>query len=437
MRSSKINNLYFYTVLALLGATVFYFNQFHLNQDYIYYNHILPIAENLLKGLGYTGFGQREVFYPMWGYVFLQLPGVTFGFPEAWTLILQYFLAILGIMVFYKLFELQKKFSHLLLFIPYLALCSLKTPDGIVATLLIFYLYNLKLLNERKQLKFLIFAGLIIGAIVNTRTEYIYLPLFQLSIFIFFKKDKIISLKNYLVISSIMVISLFPWAIRSETTTGEWRLTSSNGGAVAYISLGQLPNNAWRILPTDSTAYQIAKNYGIKDPFSPEADKIFKELTFKAISEHPLEFAKKMAFNSTNFFTGGVYTGEYGNFFIGKKERTKIDEKINKESNKINQFLALLRLESYASIPILIEKSIQLLFLIFFLWITLNSFVSYTKILINKKFVDDLQFNLFIILLYKILLIAAIQYEYRHTTGVYLIILGMFLYFQEKSQLNK
>lgn len=437
MVNSKYYIIFFYAILALLGIAVFYFNQFHLNQDYIYYNHILPIAVNILNGAGYVDQNFVPSFYPMWGYVFLQLPGVALGIPEVWTLAFQFIFAITGIVVFYKLFDLQEKIVHIPLFLPYFALSSIKTADGIVATLIIFYLFQLKLYEKNKKTKYLIYAGLIIAAIVNLRTEYIYLPLFQLAIYLIFKKDKIFTLKNHIAIVIIMLFSLIPWAARSAIVTGEWRFTSSNGGAVVYISLGQLPNNAWRISPVDSTAYGIARSYGIDDPFSPAANKIFKELTYKAILEHPLEFAKKMGFNTVKFFTGGVYTGEYANFFISKSERTKIDQKINKENNKLKQFLLLLEFETKSSIPLFIEKIIQITFLLVFLLIIIKSFVLFSKKIIKYKFVSNFELNLTIIVLYKILLIAAIQYEYRHTTGIYLIIFGMSLYFQERKNIQQ
>lgn len=414
--------LLFSFITIILASNVFYFNSQHLNQDFIFYNHILPIAKNLVSASGYLDIYGAPAFYPMWGYVFLQVPGVLLGFPEFWTLSFQFALSLLGILFFYKLFNLIPKLWHIPLFLPYFALCSIKTADGIVAALFIFYAYFFKIYFENKNLKHLLLASIILAFIVNLRSEYIYFPFFQLFLLLLLIKDRIIITKSSLIIICVTFISLLPWAIRSQIITNELRFTSSNGGAVMYISLGQLPNNAWGIVPVDSTAYSIAGSHDISDPFSHKADKIFKQMSINAIKEHPFEFFQKMLHNTVKFFTNGLYTGEYANFFIGKTKRAQIDDIINQSKGKLNQLKTLFNFPTALFLPIAVEKILQITFTMIFLIINIILLISFFRNSLNYQTLLILS-----IIIFKILIIAVIQYEYRHTTGVYLLILGLFL----------
>lgn len=434
MSNNLQNRILFYILLALFAFAIFFFNQNHLNQDTIYLKHILPIAENVLRGEGYTNTAGEPAFYPIWGYVFLQIPGVILDLPQLWTLFIQFCFSILGIILFYKIFEIKEKYWHIPFFLPFFALCSIKTADGLASILLIAYSYNVIVYFKTKEIKNLYYSGLALAILVNFRSEYVYLPIFQILFFLFFIKNRLKYLKINAILFIIGFVAMLPWAIRSYLITDKIRFNSSNGGAVMYISLGQLPQNKWGISPTDSTAYTIAAANGIDDPFSPEADLLFQQLTKKAILENPLEFIKKMGYNAIKVFTNGVYTGEYANYFLGKELRAQVDNNINIKTNKIEQIKTLINLPSDQSIPLILEKFIQMLFLpIFFvLMIFLLNYLSFSKS--NN---DETLLIIVMIILYKILLISLIQYEYRHATGFYLFVLGVFLLRNRKKKIKE
>ncbi len=346
MSSNLQNGKVFYFLLAFFAFAIFFFNQNHLNQDTIYFKHILPIAENLLKGEGYTNVAGKTAFYPIWGYVFLQIPGIIMGSPQFWTLFIQFCASILGVVLFYKLFEIKEKYWHILFFLPYFALCSIKTADGLVSILLIAYSYFFVAYFSTKEIRNLHYLWFVLAVLVNLRSEYIYLPLFQTLFFFIYFKNRLKYFKINAILLTIAFVAMLPWAIRSYAINQEVRFNSSNGGAVMYISLGQLPQNKWGITPTDSTAYAIAAANGIDDPFTPEADKLFQQLTKEAISGNSFEFIKKMAYNAIKVFANGVYTGEYANYFLGKGLRSQIDSRLNLYQNKIEQLKYLSNLPS-------------------------------------------------------------------------------------------
>jgi len=426
MSSNLQNRKLYYFLLAFFAFAVFFFNQNHLNQDTIYIKHILSIAENVFKGAGYTNEAGKSEFYPIWGYVFLQLPGLIVGFPHLWTLFVQFCAAIIGLVLFYKLFEIKEKYWHIPLFLPYFALCSIKTADGLASILLIAYAYNFVAFVKTEELRKLVYSGLVLAVLVNLRSEYLYLPLFQTLFFFICFKNRLKYAKMNAILITITFAAILPWAIRSYAINQEVRFNSSNGGAVMYISLGQLPQNKWGIAPTDSTAYAIAAANGIDDPFSPEADKLFKRLTQEAILNNPFEFIKKMAYNATKVFTNGVYTGEYANFFLGKSVRSEIDRKINLYQSKIEQIRYLFNLPTNRSVPLLLEKFIQMVFAPIFFSLMIYQLYTFA---IRKSRQNKIIMIVGMIIIFKILIISLIQYEYRHSTGFYLLLFGVFVYF--------
>jgi hypothetical protein len=83
---------------------------------------------------------------------------------------------------------------------------------------------------------------------------------------------------------------------------------SPNSPAVFYISLGQLPNNAWGIEYSDAEAWR-------KSSFAPwERPALFREAAADSILARPLEYAKKCAHNLWRVLGDGVEVGILGNY---------------------------------------------------------------------------------------------------------------------------
>ena len=303
--------------------------------------------------------------------------------------------------------------------LPYIALCSVKWNDAIVAGSLVFYVYFLAKSIKDNNLKSNIIAGLILGVILNLRSEYLGLLLFQFIGIVSIKSVRqSVKLKIHSVIYLTAILTLFPWAIRNYIEFGEMKFSSTNGASVMYISLGQLADNVWGIKAVDNTAFQLAKKHRIADPYSLEGEKVLKEEFVEKVKSEPMEYVKKCASNALAFFIGGVYTGEYGSVLIKKDMRQSIDNKINKAEG-FDKFNVILSQDFYASYPILIEKVILIIYRV--IWLALIVMFFYNLFKMKWDIVILMGIILFT---FKLITIAAIQYEYRHINPIYIFVLG-------------
>ncbi len=420
---TKKRNIYFWTALIIFAAAMFILNRAHVNQQGTYENIFKPIAESLFTGEGYNceELGGGTLFYPMWGYNFLV--GVL-GLQDYLVLIAQFLLCLFSISIFYKMFDLTPRYWHILLFLPFIALMSVKWPDAVVGSLLIFYAYYFIRYLDSRSWKDILISGIVFGVLANFRSEYFFLPLFLILLVVLprFKNRRKTLVSACLAVFAIQLIFLLPWAIRYYNHNGEFKFVSTNGGAVFYISLGQAPDNPWGIVPLDKTAYDIAEREKFDNPYSPKADAYFRSKAKENIAEYPWAYTKKVARNIAKAFTGGVYTGEYANFFIGVDRRLEIEEELAKRGGKEDKLKYVLDLPFKSSFPIAVEKAIQGAFAIIFLAALMIFFASFFKM-------KDQRFRATLavvagMLIYKILSVGLIQYEYRHMNAVYLLIFG-------------
>lgn len=413
----------FMIVLTFVAIAVFLLNINHLSQLFIYSDVMLPLADSILKNGTYSDTSGMPAFYPLWGYSLVLLPGLLLGNNVAYVLVLQCLLALAGVYYFYKLFALETKVWHSILFLPFFAVMSLKVPDSIVAFLVLPYIYFLREYYNTNKVKHLIFASIAIGLAVNFRSEYIYLPIAQLIIQLIFN---IREYKKHLftngILSLTVLLALLPWAVRYYVHNDEISFTASNGGAVMYISLGQLPNNKWNIQPFDSTSYGEASRAGYDSPYSPKADKFFKEKFKKAVADYPDEFLSKALNNFKMIFLRGVYTGEYANLFITPARRLEVNNQLLAYGGTVNQLFALRNYPLSVSLPILVEKSVQFVFMALFPFVILMSLIVVFR---HRK--NPIMLVILAFVLYRMFVISIIQYEYRHTSSFYLPLLGLAL----------
>ncbi|MCK5742690.1 MAG: hypothetical protein KAH48_10765, partial [Chlorobi bacterium] len=274
------------------------------------------------------------------------------------------------------------------------------------------------------QLKLLIINGLLLGIILNFRSEYLYLPIFTafLSILPAFKKYRKRAIISGLVATALAVLLLIPWIVRSYNITDEIHLSATNGGAVMYISLGQLPDNPWGIVPLDETAFDFAEAKDLPHPYSAEADKIFKTETKRLISENPVAFIKKCGHNLLSSLYRGVYIGEFANLAIDFDRRLEINQYIRSQSDLGGKISALLDLPAEESAAIVVEKIIQALFVVIFIVIL----IKFAFLIIKMPNAENKLLLLVLagIIIYKFMIISVIQYEYRHMNAVYMFLLG-------------
>lgn len=398
----------------MFSLAIFFFNSAHINQQLSYENIFLPAAENLISNLSYNYPDLDYVKnYPLWGYSIILMPGVLIGKPNVLILLVQFALTLLIFKGLFKEFALIKSKKNLFLTLPITALMSVKWPDAIVLFLVFYLVVSIYKYNSTKKVKYLIYGALYIGIAYNFRSEFlILLPLMFLGLLLIKKLDR----KYFFLMLSYLLI--LPWGIRNQIETSEFSLSASNGGAVAYISLGQLPNNEWGIKPFDPTAYKIADSLGFKSPYTNDADRYFKSLFWDEVTKKPIEFFKKLAFNSIRFFSGGVYTGEYANLFLDDS-RLEIDAVLN-SAEGLDKIEALVIYGERTLFLISSEKAVQLAFRFIFIILMLRLI---RFIFIKKGDLSPLHIIIFMVLVHKLILVSFIQYEVRHINIIYPFIL--------------
>ncbi|MFH1051731.1 MAG: hypothetical protein V1779_12490 [bacterium] len=283
---------------------------------------------------------------------------------------------------------------------------------------------KLRMTEVNGKWKYMILSGIVLGLILNFRTEYLFMPLVFL-VFISFpqmKGRRKVLFQTTIVSWTIAVIFLLPWAFRAKNISGDLQFTASNSGAVMFLSLGQLPNNKWGIAPYDKTVYDIADSLGYPSPYSYQANTYFNQKSSELIIKHPVEFAKKMGYNFFSIWKGGIYTGEYANYFISENRRNEIDNLINSAKGVFNKINVILNLRVNESISLFFEKALQGIFIpVLFLLMALF-ILSYYK---QKGEYFNIVFLVgAAIILYKIAIVCLVQYEYRHINSIYLFLLG-------------
>lgn len=406
--------------IIIFMLLVYVLNSGHIAQQLVFSEYYVPLTESILNNFEY-GINGKLMTYPMWGYSFFMILGRVFGSYEN-ILVIQFILCFLSIICFYSIFEIKFKKIQFLFLLPYIALCSVKWNDALVASFIIFYIYYLLKAKDNNNFKYNLIAGLMLGVILNLRSEYLIIPVLQILVFIGLKSVRqSVNLKLHSVIYLTACLTLLPWAIRNYIEFDEFKFTSSNGASVMYISLGQLEDNVWNIEAKDNTAFRLARKRGVSDPYSIKGEEVMREEFLERIEEEPTEYLKKCLNNGIRFFTGGVYTGEYGSLLISEGQRQAIDNKINNAegSKKID---VIIEQKFYSSYPILFEKIVLQIYRL--IWLVLIMLFIY---MIFKKEWNLLIGICLIFIIHKLIIVSGIQYEYRHLNSIYLIVLGLAL----------
>ncbi|HYM19416.1 MAG TPA: hypothetical protein VEW28_00255 [Candidatus Kapabacteria bacterium] len=419
----------FWLILGGLAAVVFTCNAAHSNQQIIFFREYVPIATNLLNGSGYSILPHQPVLYPMWGYSLLTVLALTTGYSLIFLGIFQAILSLVTIRAFYRLFRLEKKYWHIPLFIPFITLLSVRWPDAIVASMLVFALMFFVSSIQKSSNKYAFYSGCCLGLICNFRSEYLgLLIILALVMTVSLLRRDIAQMKVTLITVLTSLFLLLPWAIYSYSIDKHVRVAATNGGGVFYISLGQLPNNPWHITHSDSTAFTESHLNGIDDPYSPRGDSLLTSEFVSDIEKFPASFTKKIAYNLLSTVYRGVYTGEFVNITLDSAAREAFLGSIT--SGNISQDIS--RLSEFRFVTIIvfaIQQFIHIFFIPIFDLLILLTIIYCWKYL-RKSFLLKV---VLIVLLYKFALVGLVQYEPRHMNAIYLLVLGTaLLYVQNR-----
>ncbi|MFP4526965.1 MAG: hypothetical protein ACLFQX_00330 [Candidatus Kapaibacterium sp.] len=413
--------------LIAAAIAIFALNWGHVNQQGTFREVLLPAAQNIIDGEGYTHvwFDDAQATYPLWGYSLMLIPDAAAGADGLIALAVQLAMAVIAVNLVYRMFGVRERLWHIPLWLPWLAFMSVRWPDAPAAFFIIAYIYyHLKYIDSEKM-KHMLAAGLMLGLASNFRSDFLYLPGFVIVGALVFDRRRIQQhFVQTIAAYAVMLFLLAPWAIGSKAYTDDFRLTATNGGGVAYISLGQLPGNAWGIAARDETAIKFARSRGIDNPYSARGDSLLKHEFFESIKSSPVEYAKKIAYNLFSIAKGGVYTGEYAGLAIGFDRRYEINHEISGAPGIGGKIGAMLDLPAGESVPLAIEKLIQAIFVPIFL----GALAIFMWLIFTKQLSPPLRAVAAAAVVYKILLAAALLYEYRMMNPVYPLLIGASLW---------
>lgn len=275
----------------------------------IFLGHYLPMARWL------QGEGQRGLLtYPIWGYpavLTLFSPTVVIGLQ---TLLCALTLAAVWLCLRDVVSDREILRCFVLFAVPWFALCAGLWPMGLAGCLALLALLALQRGIDADRFVFVAVGGALMGLALNFRSEFI--------VWIGWLGPLLCATRHPLVprprrfkylagFTAIALLCLLPWALFYRANTGHVSLSSSNGGMVAYLSLGQLPDNPWRIVHDDGFGRTALRARGVDaDPLSDVADREFHRALLEAVKTHPTAFTRKILHNVRNVWLGGFYVGE-------------------------------------------------------------------------------------------------------------------------------
>ncbi len=400
--------------LALYAAALFVLNSRHHSQELVYREHHLLAAQKMHAGAGFVDRADRPAFYPIWGYAGLVWIGLLLGRPDAFLFTLQWMAALAGVAYFYRLFRLEPSFWHWPLLVPYFGYLSVRWPDGLTAPLLLALLWHGRQFLTRRDRRDVVAACVCMGLLVNLRSEYLVLPAFFLALQLrCFALDRKAACLLTVAMGTAAVLFLLPWALRSWYHTGLPRLSSSNGGAVLFISLGQLPGNPWHVRHDDREYFEFAAARGWDSPYSVASDAALGAEFLRRVRAHPAAFAAKVLRNLGATFVSGVYVGEYSAWLSNDPSDVRIRSRLAGRPLR----------EGLASLPLaaLVTLALHGVFAI----VTAVLWAGFARSLRRPGSLDLATFGVVAALVAcKLALVALIQLEPRHLDPVYLPLLG-------------
>jgi hypothetical protein len=303
-----------------VAVLVFFLNRNATSELGIFGGHHIPYARAL------TGdFDRSVISYPMWGYPLII---AVFG-TGIWLKLLQLVISFAAFLWIYRewIGDSQKtivRIGVLILFAwIWFATASVYWPAAIAIPIWwISVTLHRRLTTIKPSTRTALLTGIAAGIVANFRSDFLLLTLFVFTAATLAglinspKKESLDKIKSLAIVFAVTLLTLLPWGIYNQINGEGFRLTSSNGGGVATISLGQLPGNSWGITPRDEflVRYMESNSNETASPFDPTSDRLFWELFIDSIIDDPTEFAKKMLWNLKNSLLGGLYVGDIDTF---------------------------------------------------------------------------------------------------------------------------
>jgi hypothetical protein len=287
-------------------------------------------------------------------------------------------------------------------------------------------------------------SGGLFGIALNFRSDYYYFMICFITIQLIYDFIKKRNNYRYILLWTVIVFgSLVPWGIYTYQRTGYFLTTSTNGGHVLFVGLGQLPNNLWGITPSDGDPlmHQILKEKQgnrYMGSLNYAANQILINQWKIKVLESPVEFFKKCAYAQLLYWVEPFNHGQLYRSFISKQQWED-------EISEIKALLVNFRIKeiskkffSFSSIYLWIVSVIVIMAIAFnaFFWFYLlkSLYKNWRDLIYNDLFIITI-----CIIGYQVVLQTVAYYLSYYNTNIYIfyaILLAMLLDFNKQKNNN-
>ena len=129
-------------------------------------------------------------------------------------------------------------------------------------------------------------AGLLLGIASYLRPDFVLLPMFLMVCLWIYTRRLLRSVGAMMLTQMVILLVLFPWALRNHRVFDRWMFTTTGPGPVLVVGLGQF-KNPWGFVQTDGHLHQLAREEGLDYAWAPAADDYFKRLFWQSVREDP------------------------------------------------------------------------------------------------------------------------------------------------------
>lgn len=353
MRRAILSDLGFYTLLVLIISISSVIN-YNANKMGGMVHRYCQFSDFIVSGFSnYDSVLKGDVTFPMWGYSFI------FAITKSKLLIIIFQQIITFFTILFIDFSIKKfnwsnnsRFLFRLLILLSLNWFFFHTslwPNSISANLLLLSLFFLLHFFRTDKKIFLILSGVTFGFLLNFRSDYYYYVFFLFTLILFLRVIKKLSfcITRFMVWIIIIITMLVPWGVYSLIITNHFLQTTTNGGHVLFISLGQLPNNNWQITPSDDDYHMkriLLEEFSLPiSSLNYQADIFLKKKWFEYIKKNPNEFLKKNLFQIYQIIRSPFYVGDVGRNYFTQEEHEYLRKEIKENLNDFN-LINLIRL---------------------------------------------------------------------------------------------
>lgn len=261
--------------------------------DFLQYH---KAALSLMNGMGYRIYGHISAYEPVGYPLFLTFIYSIFGASFWVAKIANVILSCIGLILIYLIAKkcFHKKYAYICALIYGLLPLNI-IYTSVISTEIIFttlYLLLLFLILKRENIKYNnIIIGILLGILTLIKP---YMMIYQCVIFFIdvvslhsFKK----SIKNFIIISSVLLVTISPWTIRNYIVFHKLIPVSTNGGYNLYINNNPDAIGSWRS-PLKIQGSIILKYKNKNDNFWDEVkvDEEGKKAAYDWIKNNPYKF---------------------------------------------------------------------------------------------------------------------------------------------------